>query len=104
MKKKIGIVAISGLLIAGSVFVTGTHASPKHSYKVQKVDAFKSEGTLTKEMGQQIDSTGNLVTTYSGVGVHVVPFKDLTPAQIKILQEKGIKFPKALLEEKKKQQ
>ena len=102
MKKKTGLAAL-GLLLIGCVTLSGhTQATPTHSYKVQTVDIFSEKSTLTKAMGQQIDSTGNLITTYSNGGVDVIPFKDLTPAQIKILQEKGIKFPKALLEEKMK--
>ena len=47
---------------------------------------------------------GNFVYTYSYHGTAVVPFKDLTWQQIQILQDKGVRFPQALIDEKKSEE
>lgn len=68
---------------------------------IQKISEYRDRG-LNEKFAQHVDETGNLITASTNGAVDVTPFKDLTPAQIKILQKKGIVFPKSLLEEKKK--
>lgn len=101
MKKQIGLVILAMGLLAGCGSEKDKYEEKPNSFKVMKVaEVDSTELDNRSDMYIYVDEAGNITYTYYN-GIAVIPFSQLTWEQIRIYEEKGIKFPEKLLNEKK---